>query len=260
MKQVEAIQLRKVNDFLCEFAASLSGSGATAAQIDQSIEKMGHVYAGEADVTILPSSILITLWDKEHENSYAGSIKMKSKGLNFNMIIKLCQLSCKVDNCALPLAEAVAEYKEIVAQKKMNSVAVLLLSGLANASFCRLFGGDIYAVIIVLVATLCGFYWKNKLHAGLHIDIRLATILASCISAIISCSGYVFNISSTPEIAVGTSVLYLIPGVPYINSLHDAIHNHHVCAFSRFMQALVLTMCLGIGLALAVMIMNIAYF
>ena len=189
MKQVEAIQLRKVNDFLCEFAASLSGSGATAAQIDQSIEKMGHVYAGESDVTILPSSILITLWDKEHENSYAGSVKMKSKDLNFNMIIKLCQLSCKVASCALPLAEAVPEYKEIVAQKKMNSVAVLLLSGLANASFCRLFGGDIYAVIIVLVATLCGFYWKNTLHAGLHIDIRLATILASCISAIISCYG-----------------------------------------------------------------------
>ncbi len=260
MKQVEVVPLRKVNDFLCEYASSLSGCGATAVRIDQSIERIAGVYAGEADVTILPSSILITLWNKNHEKSYAGSVKMRSRGPNFDMLTKLCQLSWKIGDGGLSFPETVAEYKAIVAQKRMNSIMVLFLTGLANASFDRLFGGDFYSVMIVFVATLCGFYWKNKLNSGMRMDIRLATIVASCMSAIISCSGYVFNISETPDVAVGTSVLYLIPGVPYINSIHDMIHNHHVCAFSHFMQALMLTMCLGIGLALAIVIMNVAYF
>ena len=69
-----------------------------------------------------------------------------------------------------------------------------------------------------------------------------------------------FDIGSTPELALGASVLYLIPGIPYINSVSDMIDNHHLCAFARFMNAVILTVCIAIGLTGGFLIMNIRLF
>ena len=59
---------------------------------------------------------------------------------------------------------------------------------------------------------------------------------------------------------MATSVLYLIPGVPYINSASDLIDGHYLCSFSRFVDACVLTACLSIGLCAAIAIFGLKYF
>ena len=74
------------------------------------------------------------------------------------------------------------------------------------------------------------------------------------------CGGQLFGIGSTPEIALGTSVLYLIPGVPYINAVSDIIYKHYLCAFSRFADAAVLTACLTVGLCTGMLILGLKWF
>ena len=69
-----------------------------------------------------------------------------------------------------------------------------------------------------------------------------------------------FGIGSTPEIALGTSVLYLIPGVPYINAVSDMIDRHYLCAFSRFADAVVLTACLSAGLCGGMLVLGLRWF
>ena len=41
----------------------------------------------------------------------------------------------------------------------------------------------------------------------------------------------------TPDIAIGTSVLFLIPGVPLINGIIDILEGHTVTGTSRLIQA-----------------------
>ena len=69
-----------------------------------------------------------------------------------------------------------------------------------------------------------------------------------------------FPLGSTPDVALATSVLYLIPGVVYINSVSDLIHGHLLCGFSRFMNAALITLCIGIGLSSGILLMNIHFF
>ncbi len=69
-----------------------------------------------------------------------------------------------------------------------------------------------------------------------------------------------FGWGTTPEIALGTSVLYLIPGVPYINAISDIIGRHYLCALSRFMDACVLTCCLSAGLCIGMFILGLNWF
>ena len=88
-------------------------------------------------------------------------------------------------------------------------------------------------------------------------DTRFVFFCCAFFSSVIGAAGYVFHWSGTPEIALGTSVLYLIPGIPYINSVSDLLDGHYISSFSRFMNALVLTACLSAGLCGGLLLMNI---
>ena len=54
---------------------------------------------------------------------------------------------------------------------------------------------------------------------------------------------------TTSEIALATSVLYLIPGVPLINGVIDILEGHTLTGISRLTNALLLIICLAIGLS-----------
>ena len=113
---------------------------------------------------------------------------------------------------------------------------MLILTSLANASFCRLFGGDFVAMLIVFVSTMAGFRLKQIMLEHKH-DVRLTFLCCSFVSAVLSAGGHIFNIGATPEIALGTSVLYLFPG--------------------PFMDAVILTACLSLGLCAGMLIMGL---
>ena len=91
-------------------------------------------------------------------------------------------------------------------------------------------------------------------------DARVTVLCASFFSAALSAGGHVFGIGATPEIALGTSVLYLVPGVPYINAVSDIIDRHYLCALSRIMDASITTICLSAGLCLGMMVLGLSWF
>ncbi|MDE6367835.1 MAG: threonine/serine exporter family protein, partial [Muribaculaceae bacterium] len=140
-----------------------------------------------------------------------------------------------------------------------SQAVVLFLVALANASFCRLFGGDLAAMAVVFMATLSGFMVKQLLIKH-HADVRLTVIFCAFISGVLGATALLFSLGATPKIALATSVLYLVPGIPFINSFSDMLYRHYICAFSRFVDALVLTCCLSIGLCAAMLMMNAGMF
>ena len=135
---------------------------------------------------------------------------------------------------------------------------MLVLVGFANASFCELFGGDLISMAIVFFATVDGFFLKQKLPAK-GVDFRIVIVLAACLSAVIACSGFVFGLGKTPEVALATSVLYFVPGIPFCNAVCDLIYGHYICCISRFLHALIITVCLSLGLCIAFGLLNIQF-
>ncbi|WP_245832406.1 threonine/serine exporter family protein [Massilibacteroides vaginae] len=98
-----------------------------------------------------------------------------------------------------------------------NQQLVLILTSFANASFTRLFGGDSISMLIVFIATLVGYRIKQIMLEN-RMDIRLIFFCSAFFPSVIAASGHLFSLGETPQITLGTSVLYLIPGIPYINS------------------------------------------
>ena len=63
-----------------------------------------------------------------------------------------------------------------------------------------------------------------------------------------------------PAIPIGPSVLYLVPGIPLLNSYSDILYRHYLCAISRAADATILTGCLSIGLCAGMSLMGIGMF
>lgn len=245
--------------FLSDYAAWLLGCGATCIRIEKNVRRMADAWHLEAAMTIMPAHIHLTVWDESHEDSYTNSEKARYCGISFNINTQLSKLSWAVADGKSNYETACRTLAQVISTPPTNRWGVLTGAALANASFCRLFGGDAISMLIVCCCTLAGYRLKQIMLED-HADIRLVFFCSAFFSAVIGSAGFIFGWGNTPDIALGTSVLYLIPGIPYINSVSDMLDGHYICSFSRFMNAAVLTACLSAGLCGGLLILNLKWF
>lgn len=239
--------LQAISLLLRDYATLMLDSGATARRIEQSVGRIAVAYGTKADVSILPQRILLALWDASGEHSCTCVGHKSSLGVNLATVARLNRLSYAIAERRLPPRMAAACVARIAAAPRMSPRLVLLLVSCANASFCRLFGGDAGAMSIIFLATALGFSIKQSFQKQ-KIDQRLTVFFAALAATVASTAGYVFSLTRTPEIAVGTAVLFLVPGIPFANGASDMLSRHYVCAFSRLSEAMVTTFCLSAGL------------
>lgn len=255
----ERAGLHEAAAFLAEYASLLAGCGATSIRIEKNTRRMANAFGLGFDIFIMPAHVSVSVWGRNPTEPAVVQRKTANCGISFNLNARLSRLSWEVADNNLGLAAAVGRFGSIRETKPTGKREVLILTSLANASFCRLFGGDAVAMLIVFVSTLAGYRLKQVMLEDKR-DVRLTFLCASFFSAVLSAGGHIFDIGTTPEIALGTSVLYLIPGVPYINSVSDLIYKHYLCAFSRFMDAAVLTACLSAGLCTGMLLLGLKWF
>ena len=126
------------------------------------------------------------------------------------------------------------KFRKLTAKPRMDPMFVLMVVGLANASFCKLFNGDWVAVGIVFTSTLAGFSARQQLtKAGVNHFI-------------------IFILSAF----VATSVLFLVPGVPLINGVIDIVEGHVLIGCSRLIGALLLILCIAVGLSVTLLMVK----
>ncbi|MGN0048021.1 MAG: threonine/serine exporter ThrE family protein [Bacteroides sp.] len=249
--------LPEAGHFLAEYASWLLGCGATCIRIEKNVRRMAEALGLKADLIVMPSYVHVVL--HKDGQSYNCLRKIHKGGISFRTNTLLSELSWALADKKCSYSAARQSFAQIQKLPPEPSLRVLMLVPIANASFCRLFGGDVLSMLLVYVATLGGYRLKQILLEA-HIDVRLTFFCSAFFSAVIATAGHLFHLGSTPEVALGTSVLYLIPGIPYINSVSDLLDGHYLCAFSRFIDAAMLTACLSIGLCIGMLLVNLQWF
>lgn len=121
-----------------------------------------------------------------------------------------------------------------------------------NAAFCRLFGG-FYSIPLVFFCTLAGFAARSGLDK-LGVGTLPRTFAAAFASSLMAGTGALLFDFKT-SIAISTSVLYLVPGVPLLNAVIDIFDGNALAGFSRLANAssIILAMALGLLASLAIL-------
>lgn len=245
--------------FLADYSSWLLGCGATCIRLETNVKRIAAAYGHEVELTIMPRHIHVTVTLDGSDDIFTSMSAVRHTAINFEMNTRLSNLSWRISDHRPGLKEARRMFGSIVRPRPRNEWALIVIVAVANAAFCRLFGGDPVAMAVVFLATFAGFMIKQTL-VKYKTDLRLTVILCAFVSSVLGASALLFGLGSTPRIALATSVLYLVPGIPFINSFSDLLYRHYICAFSRFVDAVVLTCCLSIGLCAAMMMMNVGMF
>lgn len=249
--------VREACEFLADYAVLLFGSGSTAARLDKNMTRIARAFGMQLSFSVLPQHIHITL--RDGKETYTSVATIRQLPISFAKISTLSKLSWQISDHRVSLECASEMLNRIRHERVINPVELMILVSAANAAFCRLFNGDPIAMAIVFVATLVGFYLKLFM-ARRHVDARIIVFVCAFVSTMIAALDGYFSLGTTPGIAIGTSVLYLIPGIPLINSFCDLIAKHYLCCIGRAIHAFVLLFCISAGLGLGMFLMHVAMF
>lgn len=247
--------LQRAGSFLAEYTSWLWGCGATCVRIDKNVKRMAEAWGFDVDLTVLPKHITVAVSDAGSGESAVFTRKIQRCGVNFDINTSLSGLSWNVVDHRLGVAEAEEIMGRIVGKRYANGWKIVFLTSLANASFCRLFGGDAAAMAVVFMATFAGIFVKHQLLRH-KVDLALVFVVCAFISTVICSGAELFGWGCCPAVALTTSVLYLIPGVPYLNAASDLIDRHYLCSLGRLVDALVLTAALSVGMWLGLSVMK----
>ncbi len=250
---------RDVCVFLSRYGTALIGCGATCIRLEKNVSRIASAFGKSVEISVMPRHLYLTVSDSSDGTMFTSIATVPESALSFNVNTELSRLSWEISDGKIDYARIENRFESIIGSDRQNKWLLLMLVSIANASFCRLFGGDYIAMLIVGVAPFIGFYLKTMLQSR-HIDSRIIVAVCAFVSSVLGSTADLFDLGSTPALAIGTSVLYLVPGIPFLNSFSDLIYRHYICAVSRFFDALVLMCCISTGLCAGMLLMDVGMF
>ena len=139
------------------------------------------------------------------------------------------------------------EIDRLKALPHYRKIIVLPMIGLAGAAFCRIFGGSYAEMAVTFVATFIGLFVRFqavKIDFNPYLCIYFASLFASFVTGL---AGRYLPVP-TMEHASTACVLFLIPGVHFINSFSDFIDGNLLNGLIRGIHSLMISFAIALGL------------
>lgn len=254
-------------DFLLHFATIQTSVGVQTSRIVLNTTRIAEAYGYDVTMMLFQRNVAITIIPHCFEDKPSVEFRKRihattalthhrSRPLNFQLNAELTRLSWWVMDSKPTIEELEMQLETVLNRPRINRWLILLLVSFANAAFCLLFDGDVWATIFVFLATGIGFFSRQELnkHHAYHYFVVLVSAFLSSLTAGLLC---LLDVCSTPQVAISTSVLYLIPGVPIINGITDFFDGYILNGISRLVNALLIVGSIAIGISITLFLLNL---
>lgn len=244
-------------NFLADYASIMISVGSYNSRVNRCVKRIAANYGYDASIFVLLKHISISITDKnnyENRRTYVKDITPHS--VNLGMISELSALSWSVKDENLTLDETQKIYKEILKTKGTKFSLSVVFTSAAFGAFCKLFGGDIWSIVFVIMGTMVGVSVRHILNKN-NTDIRITYIICAFISSFIAYLASSLGLSQTPTPAISSSILYLFPGIVILNSMFDILDQNVLIGLSRAVNAAILILCMSVGIYITLSISNL---
>ena len=247
-------ELKDLATLLLDIGCTLMSSGADTGRIRKTINRISDAFGYSTELLITHKALMLTIND-EANNTYFDILKRTGPhGINFRVVSGISRMSWRVVEEKWDIIQINEELERLIALPHFPRWLILLAVSLAGASFCRLAGGGAEDMGITYFASFCGLFVRQEA-AKKKFNPYLCVFFASLTAAMIS--GFItFNLGYGDKLHHGfiTSVLFLIPGVPFINTYSDLIDGNTQNGIVRGFNGLVLAFAIALGLLTAMFI------
>jgi uncharacterized membrane protein YjjP (DUF1212 family) len=230
--------------------------GAESERVEETINRLGIGLGCDwMDVFVSANALVVTT--SSGTEFRTRTRRIKDRGVNMTIVSAINRLSRRVVVGELDRLQVRSELERIsTAPRHYNRWLVVVMVGLACASFCRLFGGEWAVSGVTWAAASTAMFVRQEL-AHRHVNILLTVVITAFVSGCLASSATLLNLGSEPSLALASSVLLLVPGVPMFNALEDLIKGHPVVGVARGVNAALIALAIALGLTLAMGLMGI---
>jgi uncharacterized membrane protein YjjP (DUF1212 family) len=248
-----AVRIDDAGDLLLEIGALLMSSGASSNRVRLTIDRISQSFGLETEMLITNRALMLTVSDLENHEFFSKVKRTSPHGVNFRLVSGISRMSWRVVDEKWDVDQIWKEMDRLKSLPHYPRLVILTLVALAGASFCRLFGGSWAEMILTFIATFAGLFVRQETLKK-EFNPYLCVFFASFTASLIAGFGVKIGWGDSPENAFATSVLFLIPGVPLINSFTDLIDGNILNGIVRLVNSLLIAFCIALGLLGAMMI------
>ena len=246
-------KVKEVEEMLLDVGTLLMSNGASTGRVRTTVNRIAEALGYDVELLITSRSLMLTV-TAENGSDYTSSVRRTPPhGVNFKLVSGISRMSWRVIEDKLTVEQINQDINRLTNLPHYPRLVVLSLVALAGASFCRLFGGEGWELAVTFVASFFGLYIRQEALKK-RFNPYLAIVFASFAASMIAGLSVKLGIGDTPEHALATSVLFLIPGVPLINSLTDIIDGNTLNGIVRGVNGFVMAFAIALGLMLAMQI------
>jgi len=249
-------KLEKKVNLLLEISSMLMVSGANTNRANVSINRFASVLNCSAYSMISHKSIVMTLTDNQTNQSYTKVQSISTYSINFSTISAISKSSWNAIDKNWTFEQIEEEIFKIKSVKRYSRFIVLITVSLSGAGFCNIFGGDYINSLIAFIATFLGLFVVQESHKR-NFNVYIRTFLGSLVASSIASLGIIYNLGEDSHIALATSILFLVPGVPLINSFTDLLDNNILNGMVRFTTGLMTVLAIALGLFISMLLFSI---
>ena len=227
-------------------------SGADIHRVEETIEKICKSY-GAAHVEVFAITSMIVASVRLDDGEY--SMQMRRIHSSANHLLKVEEYN-KISRIICERRPELDEFEEMIrdVKRKMHYPRLLSILGafLVASSFTVLFGGDLLdaavaGIIGILIVVLESFSFEN-------INEMIKTVIISFVCGFAASSLVRFGIGhNANEIMIGT-IMLLIPGIAFGNSIKDFLEGDYIAGGCRLLQSCIGAVMIAIGYGLAIII------
>lgn len=216
------------------------------------------IYAETLHIHITYTTIMVNISDGNH--SITKFQKCIKHGVDMTKISAISKLSWRAIEKDYTLDAYEEELNKIMIEKKQyTSTFIAIGAGLACGGFCKLFGGDWLAFFYTACCASLGFKLRlycNKLAINPYASIAIASFVATLLAYLT----HFIPGSTTPWHPLLACALFIVPGIPLINSVDDMLDNYIVSGMTRAINTILMVGSMSFGIVLAIKLCQVEDF
>lgn len=256
----EKINADELADFLLDIGVFLMSSGAHCGRVWRNCKRIADHWDFHMNLNPTFTGMLVSVWDENDKGNAVTRYKTApTHSVHFEILTLISHLSWKISKGQINFADAKKELAKIHQTKNYNYLVVAAVVGISCACLCSIAGGDLLNCATVLMAASIGSVVRSWI-LKLKFNSFLSFIIASFTTTMIASLDTILKLGTEPETALATAVLYLIPGVPLINSVIDLLEGYLTASIARSLFAASIITCIAVGMTLSIMLLGISNF
>ncbi|HAH22854.1 MAG TPA: threonine/serine exporter [Prolixibacteraceae bacterium] len=246
---------QSVGNILLEIGALLMSSGASTNRTRLTMERTAKGLGYGIELLITQRALMLTIIEKDQQHFFSRLKRISPHGVNFRIVSGISHLSWNVMEQNWTVTQISEELQRLKTLPHYPRLVVLGTVGLAGSAFCNIFGGGSIEMVVAFIATVAGLFVRQEAIKK-KFNPYLCVFFASLAASLIAGLAEHYHIGLQPDKAFATSVLFLVPGVPLINSVTDLMDGNIQNGIVRAMNGLMIAFSIAMGLFAVKMILN----